>query len=70
MNFGADLYNKCDFEAIKILGDFLPDKIFDAHAHTFAVELLKKSKHAQLWLYCVKIKVLNGPIDAVHDLFS
>ena len=35
MNFSADLYNKCDFEAIKILGDFLPDKIFDAHAHIY-----------------------------------
>lgn len=38
MNFGADLYNKCDFEAIKILGDFLPDKIFDAHAHIYDSE--------------------------------
>ncbi len=28
-------YESFDFEAIKILEDFLPDKIFDAHAHLF-----------------------------------
>lgn len=33
MKFGTELYNKNDYEAIKVLKDFLPDKIFDAHAH-------------------------------------
>ena len=33
MKFGTELYNKNDCEAIKVLKDFLPDKIFDAHAH-------------------------------------
>ena len=35
MNFDIGLYNNFDFEAIKILREFLPDRIFDAHAHTF-----------------------------------
>lgn len=38
MKFSTDLYNKFDFEVIKILGDFLPDKIFDAHAHIYDSE--------------------------------
>ncbi len=29
------IYNEHDFEAIKTLKNFLPDKIFDAHAHLF-----------------------------------
>lgn len=29
------IYNEHDFEAIKILNDFLPDKIFDAHMHLY-----------------------------------
>ncbi len=29
------IYNEYDFEAIKILNNFLPDKIFDSHAHLF-----------------------------------
>ena len=29
------VYTKHDYEAIKILEDFLPDKIFDAHAHLY-----------------------------------
>lgn len=29
------VYTQKDFEAIKILDDFLPDKIFDAHAHLY-----------------------------------
>lgn len=34
--FGKNMiYNEHDYEAIKILKDFLPDKIFDAHAHLF-----------------------------------
>ncbi len=33
------LYNEHDFEAIKILNSFLPDKIFDAHAHLFNTKL-------------------------------
>ncbi len=33
------IYNDYDFEAIKVLKDFLPDKIFDAHAHLFNTEL-------------------------------
>ena len=28
-----NLYSEHDLEAIKILDDFLPDKIFDAHMH-------------------------------------
>ena len=28
-----NLYNKYDYEAIKMLDDFLPDKIFDSHMH-------------------------------------
>ena len=38
MEFNTDLYNKNDYEAIKILKDFLPDKIFDAHTHVFSSE--------------------------------
>lgn len=34
--FGKQMiYTEHDFEAIKVLSDFLPDKIFDAHAHLF-----------------------------------
>lgn len=33
-------YTSHDFEAIKILEDFLPDKIFDAHAHLFDTSFL------------------------------
>jgi len=29
------IYNQYDMEAAKILADFLPDKIFDAHAHLY-----------------------------------
>ena len=29
------VYNNYDLEAAKILSDFLPDKIFDAHAHLY-----------------------------------
>lgn len=29
------IYSEHDFEAIKVLNDFLPDRIFDAHAHLF-----------------------------------
>ena len=29
------VYNQYDYEAAKILADFLPDKIFDAHAHLY-----------------------------------
>lgn len=36
---GKDMiYNEHDYEAIKILKDFLPDKIFDAHVHLFSTE--------------------------------
>ncbi|MBE7025423.1 MAG: hypothetical protein E7408_05155, partial [Ruminococcaceae bacterium] len=38
MEFNADVYNEFDYEAIKILEDFLPDKIFDAHTHFFDKE--------------------------------
>lgn len=33
-------YTKDDYEAIKILEDFLPEKIFDAHAHLFDTAFL------------------------------
>jgi len=36
-------YTKYDHEAIKILDDFIPDKICDAHAHFFDSDYLPKS---------------------------
>lgn len=33
-------YTLCDMEALKILSDFLPDRIFDAHTHLFDSEFL------------------------------
>jgi len=35
MTFVNGVYNSYDKEAAKILNDFLPDKIFDAHAHLY-----------------------------------
>lgn len=35
MAFENGVYNQYDLEAAKILDDFLPDKIFDAHAHLY-----------------------------------
>ena len=44
------IYTEHDFEAIKVLSDFLPNKIFDAHAHLFDTEfvpsLLKSAGHS------------------------
>ena len=43
------IYSQNDFEAIKILKNFLPDRIFDAHAHLFNTDftpsLLKSAGH-------------------------
>lgn len=33
-------YTPYDFEAVKVLSDFLPERIFDAHAHLFSSEFL------------------------------
>ncbi len=34
--FGKNMiYNEHDYDAIKILNNFLPDKIFDAHMHLY-----------------------------------
>lgn len=35
------VYTQKDFEAIKILGDFLPQKIFDVHAHLYDTAFVK-----------------------------
>ena len=35
MAFKDGVYNRYDLEAAKILNDFLPDKLFDAHAHLY-----------------------------------
>lgn len=35
MAFQNGIYNRYDLEAAKILDDFLPDQIFDAHAHLY-----------------------------------
>lgn len=35
MTFQNGVYNQYDLEAAKILNDFLPDKLFDAHAHLY-----------------------------------
>ena len=35
MAFANGVYNRYDLEAAKILNDFLPDKLFDAHAHLY-----------------------------------
>lgn len=36
-------YTNQDYEAIKILEDFLPDKMFDSHAHLFDMSFLPKT---------------------------
>ena len=33
-------YTPYDFEAVKVLSDFLPERIFDAHSHLFSSEFL------------------------------
>lgn len=38
------LFNIHDLDAIKILGDFLPDRIFDAHAHLYDQSFMQASK--------------------------
>ncbi len=35
MKYTNGVYSKYDLEAVKILQDFIPDKIFDAHAHLY-----------------------------------
>ena len=34
------IYNSYDLEAAKILNDFLPDKIFDVHAHLYDADFV------------------------------
>ena len=38
------IYNENDYEAIKILDSFLPDKIFDSHMHLFDGNFLPNIK--------------------------
>lgn len=40
-------YQPQDHEAIKILEDFLPDRIFDAHLHLFDTAFLPQSHHGE-----------------------
>ncbi len=49
-------YTNYDLEAVKILEDFIPDKICDAHAHFFDSDFLPKSH--------------NHPIRAITDMAS
>ena len=46
MKFDTMRYNKNDYEAIEILKDFLPDKIFDAHAHLYDCKFIPNLKEA------------------------
>ena len=39
-----DKYTKYDYDAIKILDDFLPDKIFDGHMHISPYPFCKMEK--------------------------
>ena len=57
MTFRDGVYSQYDLEAAKILDDFLPDQIFDAHAHLYDASFISGMANSDAFAICNSIDV-------------